>query len=93
MSRLLFSSLLSAILSEMEQVLTEGEVDETRVAIREGIQQTLVSSLLYHPPFIGSIQVEKNPLMNSNNFLLIIRMFAIMRNIYNWNRLLYLLQH
>ena len=93
MSRLLFSSLLTAILLEMEQVLTESEVDTTRVAIREGIQGTLQSSLLYHPPFIGGIQVEKKPLMDSNNFLLIIRMFAIMRNIYNWNQVLCPRQH
>lgn len=42
---------------EMEQVLTESEVDTTRAAIREGMQRTLESSLVYHPPFIGGIQV------------------------------------
>ena len=46
----------------MEQVLTESEVDTARAAIREGMQQTLQCSLLYHPPFIGGIQVEENPL-------------------------------
>ena len=62
LSRLLFSSLLFAILLEMEQVLTESEVDTTRAAIREGMQQTLERSLVHHPPFIGGIQVGKYPL-------------------------------
>ena len=66
LSRLLFSSLLSAILLEMEQVLTETEVDTARTAIREGIQQTLQSSQLYHPPFIGGIQVGENPCVPGN---------------------------
>lgn len=83
MSRLLFSSLLTAILLEMEQVLTESEVDTARAAIREGMQQTLESSLVYHPPFIGGIQVGMNPLCMDDNFLPLIRIFAITRSIYN----------
>jgi len=68
----------------MEQVLTESEVDTTHVDIREGMQRTLESSLVYHPPFIGGIQVGNTLLfILSNNFLSIIRMFAIMRSIYN----------
>lgn len=57
LSRLLFSSLLTAMLSEMEQVLTESEVNITRTTIREGMQLTLESSVICHPPFVGAIQV------------------------------------
>ena len=69
---------------EMEQVLTESEVDTARAAIREGMQQTLQSSLLYHPPFIGGIQVGMGHLcMNSNNVFPIIRIFVIRRSTYS----------
>ena len=84
LSRLLFSSLLTAIMLEMEQVLTESEVDTARAAIREGMQQTLQSSLLYHPPFIGDIQVGVGHLcMDCNNFLPTIRIFAITKSTYS----------
>ncbi|XP_065898419.1 DNA-dependent protein kinase catalytic subunit-like isoform X2 [Dysidea avara] len=56
LSRLLFASLFTSILQEIEELLTESEVDSTHATIRESIQSTLQLSVLYHPPFIGGLQ-------------------------------------
>lgn len=63
LSRLLFASLFTSILQEMEGLLTESEVDSTHDTIRESIQMTLQSSVLYHPPFIGGLQVGYSPML------------------------------
>ncbi|RUS72684.1 hypothetical protein EGW08_019554 [Elysia chlorotica] len=52
---LLFSCLFRAIFSEMDQVKTERQTEELTDQINQSIEAIFAQSVLYFPPFIGSI--------------------------------------
>ena len=58
LGRMLFTCVFSAIFGDVDKQLTEGEAEATKKAVRLCLNDILTSSTLYHPSFIGSLQVR-----------------------------------
>ena len=56
-ARLLFSSLFSGIVGEMDEVLTDREVTETVATLQRCVNTALDNSSQYYPPFVGCLLV------------------------------------
>ena len=54
---MLFTLLYGAVFRQVDVVLTEEEAEDTKKAIKRGLNVIMDSSVLYYPPFIGSLQV------------------------------------
>ena len=58
LARRLFGSLFCAIFSEVDHHLNETEAENTKTAMKQGINIVLESSTQFYSPFIGSLQVR-----------------------------------
>ena len=57
-ARMLFTLLYEAVFKQVESTLQEPEADDTKSAIENAMNLIMrESSLHFHPPFIGSLQV------------------------------------
>ena len=54
---MLFSMLYEAVYVQVDSVLTDREANETKKAVRDGLNMVMENSEQFHPPFIGSLQV------------------------------------
>ena len=54
---MLFSMLYEAVFVQVDTVLTDREAEGTKKAVRDGLNMVMEKSVLFHPPFIGSLQV------------------------------------
>ena len=57
LARMLFSILYEAVFVQVDTMLTDREAEETKKAIRDGLNMVMEKSVQFHPPFIGSLQV------------------------------------
>lgn len=55
---MLFASLFESVFAEVDHVLTDREAESTKKAVRDGLNAVMEASTLFHPPFIGSLQVS-----------------------------------
>lgn len=58
LARMLFASLFESVFAEVDYVLTDREAESTKRAVRDGLNAVMEASTLFHPPFIGSLQVS-----------------------------------
>ena len=49
--------LYESVYVQVESVLTETYAEETKKAVRDGLNMVMEKSEQFHPPFIGSLQV------------------------------------
>jgi len=57
LARMLFTLLYEAIFQQADSVLTSKDAEETTASIKEALNTIIDSSKIFHPPFIGSLQV------------------------------------
>ena len=57
---MLFSILYEAVFVQVDTMLTDREAEETKKAVRDGLNMVMEKSVQFHPPFIGSLQVQSN---------------------------------
>ena len=55
---MLFSILYKAVFVQVDTMLTDREAEDTKKAIRDGLNMVMEKSVQFHPPFIGSLQVR-----------------------------------
>ena len=60
LARMLFSILYEAVFVQVDTMLTDREAEETKKAVRDGLNMVMEKSVQFHPPFIGSLQVQGN---------------------------------
>lgn len=58
LARMLFSILYEAVFVQVDTMLTDREAEETKKAVRDGLNMVMEKSVQFHPPFIGSLQVQ-----------------------------------
>lgn len=54
---MLFSILYEAVFVQVDTMLTDREAEETKKAVRDGLNMVMEKSVQFHPPFISSLQV------------------------------------
>ena len=57
LARMLFSILYESVFVQVDTMLTEREAEDTKKAVRDGLNMVMEKSVQFHPPFIGSLQV------------------------------------
>ena len=58
LARMLFSVLYESVFVQVDTMLTDREAEGTKKAVRDGLNMVMEKSVQFHPPFIGSLQVQ-----------------------------------
>ena len=54
---MLFAQLFETVFSQVDNILIDEQAEETKKAVRDGLNTVMESSTHFYPPFIGSLQV------------------------------------